>query len=209
MAASRSSETSGGRCSGGPCGLSGDPKANLAILGDFNEGEPVGSDSRALAVLFQAKPPMVDALSTLSRKISTHTDGKAYDRILVSDAIARGLNRRKLEQVVIQPHRHGKGEARRLYTDHFPVAAMLRLERDIWRSIPAWNPHRSRLRLARHVTRRDQVDVWRSDRRGTSRCGLRHRARHRARRLVPQGAQGRRIAPPPLRPKAMSLMVTS
>ena len=67
--------------------LSGDPKANLVILGDFHEGHPVGSDSQALDVLFQAKP-LVDALSTLSGKVATHTDGKAYDRILVSDAIA-------------------------------------------------------------------------------------------------------------------------
>lgn len=29
--------------------LSGDPKANLVILGDFNEGQPVGSDYQALA----------------------------------------------------------------------------------------------------------------------------------------------------------------
>ena len=82
-----------------------------------------------LDVLFQAKPPMVDALSTLSGKVTTHTDGKAYDRILVSDAISKGLNRLKLEGVVIQQHRHGKGEERRLYRDHFPVVAMLRLGR--------------------------------------------------------------------------------
>ena len=109
--------------------LSGDPKANLVILGDFNEGHPVGSDEQALAVLFQAKPPMVDALGALSGKVTTHTDGKAYDRILVSDGIAKGLNRLKLERVVIQPHRHGKGEERRLYTDHFPVVAVVRLGR--------------------------------------------------------------------------------
>ena len=80
-------------------------------------------------MLFQAKPPLVDVLGTLSGKISTHTDGKAYDRILVSDAIDKGLNRLKLERVVTQPHRHGKGEERRLYTDHFPVVAVVRLGR--------------------------------------------------------------------------------
>ena len=94
--------------------LSGDPKANLVILGDFNEGHSVGSDSQALDVLFQAKPPLVDALGTLSGKVATHTDGKAYDRILVSDAVAKGRNRLKLEAVAIQQHRHGKGEERRL-----------------------------------------------------------------------------------------------
>jgi len=73
--------------------VSGDLEANPVIIGDFNEGQPVGSDGQALAVLFQAKPPMVDALSTLSGRISTYTDGKAYDRILLSDGIAKGLNR--------------------------------------------------------------------------------------------------------------------
>ncbi len=68
---------------------------------------------------------MVDALTTLTGKISTHTDGKAYDRILVSDAMAKGLSGLKLEGVTIVRHRHGKGEERRLYTDHFPVIATL------------------------------------------------------------------------------------
>ncbi len=104
--------------------LASDPKANLVIMGDFNEGHPVGSDKQALVVLFQAKPPLVDALATLSGRISTHTDGKAYDRILVSDAIAKGLNGLKLDRVVIRTHRHGKGEERRSYTDHYPVAAI-------------------------------------------------------------------------------------
>jgi endonuclease/exonuclease/phosphatase family metal-dependent hydrolase len=39
--------------------LSGDPKANLVIMGDFNEGQPVGSADQALAVLFQSQPPML------------------------------------------------------------------------------------------------------------------------------------------------------
>jgi endonuclease/exonuclease/phosphatase family metal-dependent hydrolase len=65
----------------------------------------------------------------LSGKVSTHTDGKAYDRILVSEAIAKGLNRLKLERMVIQPHRHEKGEQRRSHSDHFPVVATVRVER--------------------------------------------------------------------------------
>ena len=72
---------------------------------------------------------MVDTLTTLSGKVSTHTDGKTDDRIFVSDAIAKGSNHLKLERVAIQSHRHGKGEERRLYTDHFPVIATLRLGR--------------------------------------------------------------------------------
>ncbi len=42
--------------------LSGDPRFNLVIMGDFNEGHPVDSDDQALAVLFRAKPPIVDTL---------------------------------------------------------------------------------------------------------------------------------------------------
>src|SRR5881394_247834 len=45
--------------------LASDPKANLVIMGDFNEGHPVGSDGQALGVLFQARPPLMDSLSIL------------------------------------------------------------------------------------------------------------------------------------------------
>ncbi len=106
--------------------LSTDPKANLVILGDFNEGQPVGDGGSALAVLFQAKPPMVDALSMLTGKVATHADGKAYDRIVVSDAIKKGANHLKLGQVEVLKHRHGKGDERRSYTDHFPVVVTLK-----------------------------------------------------------------------------------
>jgi len=54
-----------------------------------------------------------DAHGTLNGKISTHTDGKACDRILGSNAISKGLNGLKLDRVAIQTHRHGKGEERR------------------------------------------------------------------------------------------------
>jgi hypothetical protein len=70
---------------------------------------------------------MVDALSTLTGKIRTHTDGKAYDRIIVSDAMSKGLSGLKLDSVQIQEHRHGKGEERRLYTDHYPVMAVFKV----------------------------------------------------------------------------------
>ncbi len=68
---------------------------------------------------------MVDALSTLSGKIRTHTDGKAYDRIILSDALVNGLAGLKWAAVQIQEHRHGKGPDRRLYTDHFLVLVNL------------------------------------------------------------------------------------
>ena len=72
------------------------------------------------------KPPMADARNTLNGKISTHTDGKAYDRVLALDAFAKGSSRLKLEEVAIQQHRDGKGEERRLSTDHFPVTGAFR-----------------------------------------------------------------------------------
>jgi endonuclease/exonuclease/phosphatase family metal-dependent hydrolase len=108
--------------------LANNPKANLVVMGDFNESQPVGSNGQALSVLFGARPPLKDTLSLLGvGKISTHIDGNAYDRILVSDAIAKGLDGLKVDGVIIQKHRHGKGEERRLYTDHFPVVVTLAL----------------------------------------------------------------------------------
>jgi hypothetical protein len=74
--------------------LASNPNANLVVLGDFNEGRPVGSPEQSLAVLFQARPPMVDSFSFLQGRARTHHDGRAYDRILVSDGIVRGLANR-------------------------------------------------------------------------------------------------------------------
>ena len=107
--------------------LAKNPNANLVILGDFNEGKPVGSADQALAVLFQTRPPMFGALSTLDGRVATHADGRAYDRIMLSDALVKGTAKLKLDRVVVQSHRHGKGEERRAYTDHFPVVATLRI----------------------------------------------------------------------------------
>lgn len=104
--------------------LAQNPKANLAILGDFNEGTSSGP-GQALAVLFQAKPPMVDVFDSLTGRPRTHANGKAYDRIFVSDAIYRGLSGLRLEDVEIRWHSYGKGPQRRLYTDHFPVVVKL------------------------------------------------------------------------------------
>lgn len=108
--------------------LATDLNANLVILGDFNEGTPVRSKEGAGAVLFQARPPMVDVMTTLSGKVVTHADGRAYDRIFVSEAIAKGLNRLRFEVVTIQRHSHTKGVERRLYTDPFPAAVTIRVE---------------------------------------------------------------------------------
>ena len=103
--------------------LAQNPAANIVIMGDFNEGKPVGSPDQSLAVLFQARPPIVD-VTLNTEKIRTHQGGGAYDRILVSDAIFRGLGGLKLEATRVIFHRQG-GENRRLYTDHFAVLVTL------------------------------------------------------------------------------------
>jgi len=104
--------------------LAQDPKANVVILGDFNENK-VGSPEQSLAVLFQAKPPMRDPFESLKTKITTHAGGGAYDRIILSDAIVKGLNHLEFESVSIGRHSRGRGDERRLYTDHFPVTVRL------------------------------------------------------------------------------------
>lgn len=105
--------------------LAKNPQANVVILGDLNETKPVGSPEQSLAVLFQAQPPMVDAFAFLRGKARTHAGGGAFDRILVSEAIVKGAARLKFDSVEIRRHSHGKGEDRRLYTDHFPVTVKL------------------------------------------------------------------------------------
>lgn len=102
--------------------LAKDPKANLVIMGDFNEGGAVGLPSQSLAVLFQARPPLVDVFDHFKGKPATHVSGKPFDRILISDGLFRGSSGLKFSGVSIQKHSRGKGEDRRLYTDHFPVA---------------------------------------------------------------------------------------
>ena len=70
---------------------------------------------------------MVDVFDHLEGKAVTHANGKAYDRILISDAMFRGQTGLKFSGVMIRTHSHGKGAARLLYTDHYPVVAVLEL----------------------------------------------------------------------------------
>ncbi|MBI5772402.1 MAG: hypothetical protein HZA89_01495 [Verrucomicrobia bacterium] len=106
--------------------LAQNPKANLVILGDFNEGKPVGSAKQDLAVLFQAKPPLVDTLTLAAKPLPTHTDGKAYDRIMLSDSLVKGLAGLRFSAVFVNEHEFGKDPVRRrIYTDHFPLTVRL------------------------------------------------------------------------------------
>ena len=111
------------RCSGLPTGLP-------SLKSPMTTTLAAGSCARCridLAVLFEARPPMVDSFSLLTGRVRTHADGGAYDRILVSKAIARGLAGLRLEEVLVGTHRHGARADRALYTDHFPVSVRLGL----------------------------------------------------------------------------------
>ncbi|HYE33240.1 MAG TPA: hypothetical protein VEH27_17565 [Methylomirabilota bacterium] len=105
--------------------LSKNPTANLMILGDFNEGLPPKHPEQSLAVLFGARPRVVDSFDFLSARAVTHAKGGAYDRILLTEAIVKGVQGLRFQSVSIQKHANAKGEARRLYTDHFPVTVTL------------------------------------------------------------------------------------
>lgn len=103
--------------------LAKNPKANVMIMGDFNEGKPVGSPDQNLAALFQSKPPMIDVFDHFKGKPVTHPSGMALDRILISDGLFRGSSGLRFSGVQVQRHSTDRGQARRLYTDHYPVFA--------------------------------------------------------------------------------------
>lgn len=105
--------------------LAKDSKANVMIMGDFNEGKSVGSPEQNLAIIFQARPPMIDVFDHFKGKPVTHSSGMALDRILISDGLFRGLSGLKFAGVQIQRHSTDRGQARRLYTDHHPTSALL------------------------------------------------------------------------------------
>lgn len=104
-------------------------------MGDFNEQEPVGSPEQSLAVLFQAKPPMYDVFESLKARISTHASGKALDRVLLSEAMVKGLNGLKFESVSVQRHGHGKGAERGLRPTALRTAKCSSAALVYWRGI--------------------------------------------------------------------------
>lgn len=105
--------------------LANDPKANIIVMGDFNEAHPAGSPEQSLAVLFQSRPPMVDPFDQLKEKAVTHGQGRALDRILISEGISKGESKLRFADVEIRKHSHARGDERRLYTDHYPVVIKL------------------------------------------------------------------------------------
>ncbi|HZL14394.1 MAG TPA: hypothetical protein VFC85_09680 [Verrucomicrobiae bacterium] len=102
--------------------LAKNPRENLIILGDFNESKKRGDPAQSLAVLLQ--PNLLrDPFESLPGKIRTHANGKAYDRILFSDAMASGAAGLKFENISVREHPYGKGTNKYWFTDHFPVTA--------------------------------------------------------------------------------------
>jgi hypothetical protein len=104
--------------------LARNPQENLVILGDFNETKNAGDPSASVAVLAGTNAPLRDAFSFSTEKFRTHANGRAYDRILFSPALADGAAGLKFEKVFVQPHTHGKGAEKYWFTDHFPVTAI-------------------------------------------------------------------------------------
>ncbi len=105
--------------------LAMNPKENLIVLGDFNESKAVGDPAQSLWPLVGTNAPLHDAFSFSTEKIRTHANGKAYDRVLFSGAIAKGDAGLNFESVAVQQHSHGKGAEKYWFTDHFPVTATL------------------------------------------------------------------------------------
>ncbi len=103
--------------------LSKNPKANVIILGDFNEVKNVGDASASVAYLVHDGKPLTDSFTLAGGKIRTHADGHAYDRILLSPAIVNGESWLKFQSVSAHAHPHGKGADKLWFTDHFPVTA--------------------------------------------------------------------------------------
>jgi hypothetical protein len=104
--------------------LANNPRANIIVLGDFNETKPPGDAAAALAVLEQPAGPLRDSFLVTGGRFRTHANGKAYDRILFSEPLLDGEGGLKFEKVFVQPHTHGKGAEKYWFTDHFPVTAI-------------------------------------------------------------------------------------
>jgi endonuclease/exonuclease/phosphatase family metal-dependent hydrolase len=104
--------------------LAKNPRANLVILGDFNESKFPGDAAASLAALVPPVGPLRDSFSVAGGRFRTHANGKAYDRILFSEPMMKGESGLKFLTVFVQPHTHGKGAEKYWFTDHFPVTAV-------------------------------------------------------------------------------------
>jgi hypothetical protein len=104
--------------------LEKNPKANVIILGDFNDSKPPGAEESPMAVLQPFAGPLRDTFLQSERTFHTHANGRAYDRIFISKALLTGSGGWKFQDVFVQRHAHGKGMEKYWFTDHFPVTAV-------------------------------------------------------------------------------------
>ena len=104
--------------------LAKNPRANIIILGDFNETKSPGDADASVAALAPPAGAMRDSFSVTGGNFHTHANGKAYDRIIFSEPMLTGGGGLKFEKVFVQPHTHGKGAEKYEFTDHFPVTAV-------------------------------------------------------------------------------------
>jgi len=104
--------------------LEKNPKANVVILGDFNDAKPPGDEESALVPLVLPAGPLHDTFVQVDRPFHTHANGRAYDRILISKSLISGTGGWKFQDVFVRRHTHGKGMEKYWFTDHFPVTAV-------------------------------------------------------------------------------------
>ena len=104
--------------------LAKNPRANLVILGDFNEFKELGDPTASVTALLPPAGSLRDAFLQTGGHFKTHADGKATDRILFSEPLLKGSASLKFEKIFVQEHTHGKGASRYWFTDHFPVTAI-------------------------------------------------------------------------------------
>ncbi len=107
--------------------LAKNPHENLVIIGDFNEPKKPGDATAAVAALLLPPAGLRDAFVLTGGNFRTHANGKAYDRVLISSALAQGDAGWKYDSISAQAHPHGKGEEKKLFSDHFPVTAVFNL----------------------------------------------------------------------------------
>jgi len=103
--------------------LAKNPRANLVILGDFNESKAPGDATASVAALQPPGGPLRDSFLQVKGHSQTHADGKAFDRIFFSEPMLKGEAGLKFENVSVQEHTHGKNADKYWFTDHFPVTA--------------------------------------------------------------------------------------
>lgn len=104
--------------------LAKNPRANIIILGDFNEAKLPGDPNASVAALAQPAGAMRDSFQVMGGRFRTHANGKAYDRIIFSNPMLKGDAGLKFEKVFVESHTHGKAAEKYEFTDHFPVTAI-------------------------------------------------------------------------------------